>query len=266
MFAVAAPMFTACDNGLEDYSEKMSFSMPSDKFNAKIQYVTRLTDGKLGASDADFTAINDYMVTTLQGKTKSWLTILDRADGSQSKLMQTALNTKRWTALAFNRIKNKTAYEGSMLFYNDCVMDVPGNACGAGCYVTGLKPKMAGTRTDKDEAGNIKGVTNIAFNIPFYTARFETQEQVAAFGGDVLRQMRYKNMNFLMVGTVKNELFDALQGAATGVAGNYVVARVKQGAAYSIFMLAEDRFWGFTEATSLPLGNGIDAYEINVMW
>jgi hypothetical protein len=31
-------------------------------------------------------------------------------------------------------------------------------------------------------------------------------------------------------------------------------------------MLAEERFWGFTDVSSASVGNGIEAYTINVMW
>ena len=31
-------------------------------------------------------------------------------------------------------------------------------------------------------------------------------------------------------------------------------------------MLAEERFWGFTDVAPISVGNGIEAYTINVMW
>ena len=90
------------------------------------------------------------MVNTLEGRGKSWLTVLDRADGAnQPKTMQTALNTKRWTAFAFNRIANKSSYQGSMLYFNGPTTEVKGTPSGSGCYVTGFAPTLNGTRTDK---------------------------------------------------------------------------------------------------------------------
>ena len=125
--ALAAPVFTGCDNGLDEYKSGETIAPPSDKFKAEIQFVSRLTDGALAGSDADYAAIDNYMVNTLEGRGKSWLTVLDRADGANlPKTMQTALNTKRWTAFAFNRIANKSSYQGSMLYFNGPTTEVKG--------------------------------------------------------------------------------------------------------------------------------------------
>ena len=160
--ALAAPVFTGCDNGLDEYKSGETIAPPSDKFKAEIQFVSRLTDGALAGSDADYAAIDNYMVNTLEGRGKSWLTVLDRADGANlPKTMQTALNTKRWTAFAFNRIANKSSYQGSMLYFNGPTTEVKGTPSGSGCYVTGFAPTLNGTRTDKDEDGNVTGTTNV---------------------------------------------------------------------------------------------------------
>lgn len=182
--ALAAPVFTGCDNGLDEYKSGETIAPPSDKFKAEIQFVSRLTDGALAGSDADYAAIDNYMVNTLEGRGKSWLTVLDRADGANlPKTMQTALNTKRWTAFAFNRIANKSSYQGSMLYFNGPTTEVKGTPSGSGCYVTGFAPTLNGTRTDKDEDGNVTGTTNVSFAISFNTARFENADQINAFGG-----------------------------------------------------------------------------------
>ena len=264
--ALAATAFTGCDNGLDEYKSGSTITPPSDKYNAEIQFVTRLTDGALAGSDADYTAIDNYMVNTLQGKEKSWLTILDRADGANlPKTMQTALNTKRWTAFAFNRIANKTSYQGSMLYFNGPTTMVKGSPAGSGCYITTTEPTLKGTRTDKDEDGNVTGTSDVSFGINFNTARFETSDQINAFGG-VLSGLHYNKQNLLMIGTVKNDLFGALQSAAAHTNEVIQVHEVVKGSAYTIFMLADSRFWGFTDVKSTSLGNGIEAYAINVMW
>ena len=46
---------------------------------------------------------------------------------------------------------------------------------------------MEGTRTDKDENGTVTGTVDIAYDINFRTVRFETNEQINAFGGDERR-------------------------------------------------------------------------------
>lgn len=267
--ALAAPVFTGCDNDLEEYKSGETIAPPSDKFKAQIQFVTRLTDGALAGNDADYTAIDNYMVTTLEGRGKSWLTVLDRADGANlPETMQTALNTKRWTAFAFNRIVNKTSYQGSMLYFNAPTTEVKGTPCGSGCFITSFAPTLNGTRSDKDEDGNVTGTTDVSFTVSFNTARFENSDQINAFGGKngVLSALHYKKQNLLMVGTVKNDLFGALQSAAANTNERIQVYEVAKGAAYTLFMLADSRFWGFTDVKATSLGNGIEAYGINVMW
>ena len=267
--ALADPVFTGCDNGLDEYKSGETIAPPSDKFNAEIQFVTRLTDGALAGSDADYAAIDNYMVNTLEGRGKSWLTVLDRADGANlPKTMQTALNTKRWTAFAFNRIANKSSYQGSMLYFNGPTTEVKGTPSGSGCYVTGFAPTLNGTRTDKDEDGNVTGTTNVSFAISFNTARFENADQINAFGGKngVLSGLHYKKKTLLMIGTVKNDLLGALQSAAANTNEAIQVHEVVKGPAYTIFMLADSRFWGYVDVASTSLGNGIEAYGIHVMW
>ena len=50
--ALAAPVFTGCDNGLDEYKSGETIAPPSDKFKAEIQFVSRLTDGALAGSAA----------------------------------------------------------------------------------------------------------------------------------------------------------------------------------------------------------------------
>ncbi|WP_295940727.1 hypothetical protein [uncultured Alistipes sp.] len=266
--ALVAPAFTGCHNGLDEYSAESSITPPSDRFNAEIQFVTRLTDGTLASNDADYTAIDNYIVNTLEGKNKSWLAILDRMDGAnQQKTMQTALDTKRWTAFAFNKITNRTAYEGSTLYYNNIATDIKGTPVGT-TYVTGFVPTMNGLRIERDDDGTILSTASVSFNINFCTARFETSDQINAFGGKngVLKTLHYANQNLLMVGTVKNDLLGALQTGAQGLSSSMIVREVAKGSAYTIFLLADGRFWDFASVTSTSLGNGIEAYSVNIMW
>ncbi len=145
---------------------------------------------------------------------------------------------------------------------------VKGTPSGSGCYVTGFAPTLNGTRTDKDEDGNVTGTTNVSFAISFNTARFENADQINAFGGKngVLSGLHYKKQNLLMIGTVKNDLLGALQSAAANTNEAIQVHEVVKGPAYTIFMLADSRFWGYVDVASTSLGNGIEAYGIHVMW
>ena len=244
--AMAAPVFTGCSDDYE-YSLSSVVAKPSDKFNARIQFVSRLSDGALITGDADYTALNNYMVNTLKSREEAWLTVFDRSDNANlDKVMQISINTYRWTAFAFNGLTNRTTYKGS----------------------TGFSPLMEGTRTDKDENGTVTGTVDIAYDINFRTVRFETNEQINAFGGEngVMNTLKRENMNMLMIGTVKNDLLGALESAVQNTDGSFKVYNVASGSAYTIFMLAEERFWGFTDVAPISVGNGIEAYTINVMW
>ena len=245
--AMAAPVFTGCSDDYE-YSLSAVVAKPSDKFNARIQFVSRLSDGALITGDADYTALNNYMVNTLKSREEAWLTVFDRSDNANlDKVMQISINTYRWTAFAFNGLTNRTTYKGSTLFFNQPTRSVKATACGKGCYVTGFSPLMEGTRTDKDENGTVTGT---------------------AFGGEngVMNTLKRENMNMLMIGTVKNDLLGALESAVQNTDGSFKVYNVASGSAYTIFMLAEERFWGFTDVAPISVGNGIEAYTINVMW
>ena len=89
-----------------------------------------------------------------------------------------------------------------------------------------------------------------------------------AFGGKngVLSGLHYKKQNLLMIGTVKNDLLGALQSAAANTNEAIQVREIVKGPAYTIFMLADSRFWGYVDVASTSLGNGIEAYGIHVMW
>lgn len=268
--ALAAPLFTGCDNDLDEYPSDAPVPAPSDKFTTSIQVVSRLNDATLGA--ADYAAVSKYIVTTLDGKNGSWLTIVDRADnGNISASMEPAVDTYRWTCFAFHKIADKTSYQGSMLYFNQCLQSgAKGVPSGKGAYVTSITTTLNGVRTDKDEAGEVISTAAVSFDVNMLTARFETADQIAAFGGKqgVLRSFYDANMPLLMIGTVKNELMGALQAAAQEAGSSYALKAVPvaEGAQYTIFMLTEERFWGLHGVEKTTLESGIDAYDIRVMW
>ena len=269
--AVAAPTFTGCDNGLDEYPSDAQIPAPSDKFTTEIQFVSRLSDAALCSGASDYEAVHDYIVTTLDGRNGSWLTVLGRADnGDLRSLMGTAFDSYRWTTFAFNRIQSKTAYQGSILFVNRCLTESRGEACGAGCYVTGLTTGMKGVRTDKNDLGEVTGTTEVSFDVNVLTARFETADQISAFGGGdgVLRSFYDTNMPLLMIGTVKNDLFESLQaaGQSAGTSYGFNVFEVSKGSQYTLFLLTEERFWGFNKVETETIANGIESYRISVMW
>ena len=136
--------------------------------------------------------------------------------------------------------------------------------------MTEVKTKLAGIRSEKGEDGEVTATKDISFDVNFLTARFETADQISAFGGKngILRSCYDRNMSLLMIGTVKNDLFAQLESAAKSAAGSYEfkVFNVAAGSQYTIFMLTEERFWGFNGVETKSLTGGISAYNISVMW
>ena len=267
-FAMAAPLFTGCDNGLDEYPSDAPIPAPSDKFTTNVQFVSLLSDASLGTG---------YVVylNALDDK-NTWMTIADRVDdGNQSAVMKAAWDTERWMTFAFNKMANKKA-EGSMLYMgswgtlNTYITGAAGIPSGNGCYVTEVKTKLAGIRSEKGEDGEVTATKYISFDVNFLTARFETADQISAFGGKngILRSCYDRNMSLLMIGTVKNDLFAQLESAAKSAAGSYEfkVFNVAAGSQYTIFMLTEERFWGSNGVETKSLTGGISAYNISVMW
>ena len=176
---------------------------------------------------------------------------------------------------AFNKMANKKA-EGSMLYLgpwgtlNTYITGAAGIPSSNGCYVTEVKTLLAGVRSDKDEDGVVTATKDVSFDVSFLTARFETADQIAAFGGrnGILRSCYDRNMSLLMIGTVKNDLFAQLESAAKSAAESYdfKVINVAAGSQYTIFMLTEERFWGLNGVEAKSLSNGVSAYDISVMW
>ena len=267
-FAMAAPLFTGCDNGLDEYPSDAPIPAPSDKFTTNVQFVSLLSDASLGTGYVDY-------LNALDDK-NTWMTIADRVDdGNQSAVMKAAWDTERWMTFAFNKMANKKA-EGSMLYMgswgtlNTYITGAAGIPSGNGCCVTEVKTKLAGIRSEKGEDGEVTATKDISFDVNFLTARFETADQISAFGGKngILRSCYDRNMSLLMIGTVKNDLFAQLESAAKSAAGSYEfkVFNVAAGSQYTSFMLTEERFWGFNGVETKSLTGGISAYNISVMW
>lgn len=266
-FVAAASLLAGCNNGLDEYPSDAPIPAPSDKFTTTVQFVSSLDGNAFGSN---YTAFNEYL--TGLGDEKPWMTILDRADnGNLSAALTGAFDATRWTAFAFNKIENKTSYQGSMLYFNSCITGATGRPSGDGCYVTKVKTALNGVRTDKDENGEITGQTDVSFDVDFLTARFETADQLSAFGGKkgVLRSFYDESMPLLMIGTVKNDLLSQLKSAAESASGSYAfkVYEVAAGSQYTIFLLTEERFWGLMEGVDVqPLSGNVNVYNIGVMW
>lgn len=157
----------AADNGLDRVQVGRDVSSPfrtsSSRNPVRIASDRRAT----GRQRADYAAIDNYMVSRSEGRGKSWLTVLDRADGQPAQNVQTALNTKRWTAFAFNRIANKrNLSDCDMLYFqqsHDRGQRRPPS--GSGCYVTGFAPTSTAPTTSGPKDSNVAGTTSVSFAI-----------------------------------------------------------------------------------------------------
>ena len=131
-FAMAAPLLTGCDNGLDEYPSDAPIPAPSDKFTTNVQFVSLLSDASLGTGYVDY-------LNALDDK-NTWMTIIDRVDdGNQAAVMKAAWDTERWMTFAFNKMANKKA-EGSMLYLgpwgtlNTYITGAAGIPSSNGCY------------------------------------------------------------------------------------------------------------------------------------
>ena len=83
-FAMAAPLLTGCDNGLDEYPSDAPIPAPSDKFTTNVQFVSLLSDASLGTGYVDY-------LNALDDK-NTWMTIIDRVDdGNQAAVMKLSL-------------------------------------------------------------------------------------------------------------------------------------------------------------------------------
>lgn len=267
LFLFAIGLLISC-NSEDDLLTGVNASV-SDKFETKVQFISNLKDATLTNSSSDVNLINTYISNNIKNESNYWLTILDRADNSSlSQIMTIPMEHNKWSSFAMNRMKNKTSYEGSILIYNDPSRLVNSNSLGGYSFVTGLSPKMKGVRTDKDENGAELEKVDISFNANFYTVRFENESQIVSFGGEmgVMNTIKRENMNLLLIGTVKNNLFKTLQEKVSETDGTFKTTSIIEGSEYTIFMLNEERFWGFRDVKTTSISSDITAYEISLMW
>lgn len=268
--ATACYLMSAC--GKDEKAGWASLTVyPSEKYNAKIHYVSKLTDAPIATSEAQYTAINNYFTNTLKKREGSWLGVIDRSDVTYTTAnmfggaVKTIFDSRHWSGYAHNRITgNGTKFEGSTLLLNNHQPQVTTKKLSDDCYITEVTPTMSGTSAENGAS------TAVSFDINFRTVRFETEAEVSAFGGPsgVMNKMKLEKMSMLMIGTVKKGLVGALTAAVQSAdpSFKFQIMAPTQDAAYNIFMLCEERFWGFTGCNVTSLGDGINVYTIDVMW
>ncbi len=222
-----------------------------------LPFITRLSDGTLMTSDADFTAVDNY----IGGLKNVGFIFLDRADGAGVSYVH-KLTYKRniWSYFAAGKQAGETFQGGYGIFYKP-TRAISSHASGSGAYMSGVASSLTGVITRPDGSQKVVDV-----DMKFYAARFDTQAQVSAFGSSTFNAVKNENKNFVAIGTVKNDLFASLQEAVKAADSAYNVLEVEKGSAYTIYMIAGTRYWGLNGVEKKSVGNGIDSYEINLMW
>jgi hypothetical protein len=241
---------------------------PSEEFVTQIHFVSKLTNAAMGTSEADYAPVSTYFTGTLNSTQGSWLGIVDRTDvayngtNQQYAILKSALDSKHWTYLAFNRISGGNTFEASTMLINAPVTASTAYKLAADCYISGPILEMQGVKTTTG--------ANIAYDVYFRTVRFDAQAHINAFGGSdgAMFKMKRERMNFVMVGTVKKDLIASLQTAVNDTDSAFKLSIVEgtENADYAIFVLAEEHFWRYAGSSVTSLGNGINAYTINLNW
>ena len=90
-----------------------------------LYMISRLDGNTLFSSDADATAVDNYVKNTLKGSAGKEFTILDRVDGSGLVKANTiAVNNYRWIFHNIGRQVSKTDFQTSAVFMNSPQRDV----------------------------------------------------------------------------------------------------------------------------------------------
>lgn len=231
---------------------------PSTTTSAGIlPFVSRLSDGVLMTSDADFNAVDNYV----GGLENVGFIYLDRADGAGvSYVHKMTYKRNIWSYFAPGK-QSGDSFQGGYGIFTRPTRAISAHKSGDGAFMTGAASSLTGVITRPDGTTKVVDV-----DMKFYSARFDTQVQVKAFGDGTFNEVKNENKNFIAVGTVKNELFASLQDAVKAADSAYNVTEVTKGSAYTIYMIAGTRYWGLNGCTKKSIASGIDSYEINLMW
>ena len=261
LMVLSAIVFTGCSDKSDGSPDK---GKPSTQTSAKIQFVSTLTDATL-LSSSNTETIENYIKNTLSdGKT---IVLLDRTDQAGvadiAKMMQ---NTKKFSAFVVHSQNSTADFDVSSIIFNTPSANIAGYQITSDCYVNGLDADLGGTVKNLDAEGNITNSNDVTVSVPFYSCRFDTQEQINAFTSNVLGQMKTANVKNIIIGTVSNSLFETLKTAVPSADSAYSVAEVKAGTDYTIFMLYQTRYWGYNGVTETSVASGITAYSVDIAW
>ena len=263
--ALALPLlFASCSKPAgEDDKPTGPVKVPS----TVISYVSTL-DGtalfenpQIGAKAISYTA--DVM------KKDASLVLLDRLDNTGLiPLMEMMSENKKWSANCFEGIKSPTVFESSQIVFNAPTRQISSYKIADDAYVTLTPQQVQGVIKTVDADNNVISKKEVSVKVVYANTRLKSAENVAVFvkANGTLSKMIQDNMNFLMIGTVKNDAFDALQKGTATLDKRYVVTEIVKGPEYTVFMLAGTRYWNLNSFKTVDLSSGLKAYEIDVKW
>lgn len=235
------------------------------KSAAILPFISTLSDTPILSDDAEYRAVDSY----ISGLENVGFIFLDRADNAGVRNVQKlAYAHDKWTSFALNRMDQSGAFRGGYCMFEEPTRFVKAHASGDGAFMTGVASSLTGVVTRFDASGNVESAKTVSIDMKFYTARFDTQAQIDAFGGQsgTFSQVMSENKNFIALGTVKNDLFRKLQEAVTNVDSAFKVTEVYKGDTYTIYLMGGNRYWGLNGVSQKPIAQGINAYEVNLMW
>ena len=221
-----------------------------------IVLVSRLDGNQLLSSKSDATAIATYG--------KGMTLILDRVDSGNMAWINDAIYTNGWYLVSNpGKQVSATEFQGSVITLNAPYRDAHSLASG-GTWFTYFVDPVKGKVTTYDESGKVVQEKDTQYQANVYTGRLDAEAQVNAFGTTYSNIVKEKS-NAIVVGTVKNDLFDALSAKVTASGGKTYKGTV--GSAFTIFVAAPTRYWTFNEVKEASIsGTAAKAYSINVTW
>jgi len=259
---LAASFCISCSDDDDNAKENIDL-IPNPKFDAKVYFASKLTDGPIAATASDYAPLNNFFKG--KAKEKFWLGIIDRADAVYSPTdmfngsVKTAFDADLFSTFAFNKF-NGNNQEGSMLFFPDYIKKQQSIKVTNDCYIRAIDLTLNGHNS---EIGK-----DVSFNVVFRTARFSTADQIRVFSESVFAEVKAGRLNMMMIGTVKKDLVESLKTAVSSVDDDFkvTIAEGTESAEYCLFLLAYEYIWSLKGTAIQPLGNGINVYELSLMW
>lgn len=254
-------LFSGCKGEQKDNPQQHKESLVTE---AKIHIVSRLKAETLIKSESDFSAINTYLKIGLDGGKKASVLILDRSDRSGvAKGAVLALNTYKFSAFSLYKQTGKTAFEGSLVYFNVPIPAFKASKIGTS-YFSYSNAQVAGDIIKKDASGNITSKKTVQIPVLVGICRFDNEDQIKAFFEDKILIGNLKEA--LIVGTVSKDKIASLQ-TAVETNNAFVIKSAAQGADYELFFMAAKKKWSLSKVLKTDLSAaGISTYELNFSW